>query len=91
MKLSNEKRSRLRPDVVYAVKGEEVKMISERGTVLIVETAAGNRFAVRKEEVTEEAVEQSKEEEVNHILKPNTVSKLKKSSRPGSQNQNSLF
>lgn len=90
MKLKNDKRSHLKPDVVYGRKGEEVKMISDNGAVLIVETESGNRFTVRKDEVTEDAVEQ-KEVAVNNILKPNMVRKPSNGSKPGSQNQTTLF
>jgi hypothetical protein len=90
MKLKNDKRSRLKPDIVYGRKGEEVKMISDNGTVLIVEAESGNRFTVRKEEVTEDVVEQT-EEAVNNISKQNVVSKPSKASKPGSQNQTTLF
>ena len=90
MKLKNDKRSHLKPDVVYGRKGEEVKMISDNGTVLIVEAESGSRFTVRKEEVTENEVAQT-EKTANNIIKPDVVSKPSKAGKPGSQNQTTLF
>lgn len=41
----------------YAKRGDEVKVVSDRGTAVIVESESGNRFSVRSDNLCEEKPE----------------------------------
>lgn len=57
MKLKNDIRSVVNPNKIYGSKGDEVKLLSDHGNVLIVEYECGKRISVKTTEVTEDHVE----------------------------------
>lgn len=71
MKLKHDVFSTYRPACKYANAGEDVKMISDCGNVVIVQASNANRFSVPKEYLTEEEVE-IKVEEINIRALPDT-------------------
>jgi hypothetical protein len=52
--------SHMKPDVVYGRKGEDVKIISDHGNLIIVEGKSG-RFPVLKENLADEVVQVKRE------------------------------
>ena len=89
MKLKHDKHSHIKPHVVYGRQGEEVKLITRRDQVLIVEGETGQRFSVKEDEVTNNEVA-PKTEPVNNFSKPVPAAKPKRNSKPG-HNQKPLF
>ena len=89
MRLKRNIRSTVRPSLVYGYAGDEVKVISVHGDVLIVEGNRGNRYSVLCSDVT------GNEAEIIFEAVPDTTAvfsnKRAVSKKAPAINQNTLF
>ncbi|MBK7883042.1 MAG: hypothetical protein IPJ81_03920 [Chitinophagaceae bacterium] len=92
MRLKEDVRSLFKPEVLYGKQGEEVKIISEKGTVCIVENINGDRFPVNVSALTEDPIKEKPEAvpDTTAVKKP-IINRVPVSKKAAPINQKSLF
>lgn len=93
MRLKEDIRSLFNSNVFYGKQGDEVKIISERGAVNIVENINGERFTVNVSALTEDPIEELKPEVVpdTTAIKKPIINRVPVSKKVAPTNQKSLF
>lgn len=75
----------------YASAGDEVKLISDRGNVMIVEDGKGNRFPVSKDILSNEPVEEKPACDLKPIVNQVQDRSVKRSKPAPLNSQKTLF
>ena len=89
MKLLKTIRSKINPLDVYGKSGEEVKLISDLGSTLIVSGENGNRFPVSRDDVSDDTKAALKKDDPLPVKQ--VAPKKGKSSKMTSDDKPSLF